>query len=119
LTSALGHAKFARMAGSSGARIFAYVLLAVAIVISFQGWRNAQVTSASTAMAKDHACDLDSSCIVLDDQPRVGRADVIRHRYEFKTTHGMMTVTCKRQLLFFGPWSCTVAEGRLVSDPIP
>jgi hypothetical protein len=44
---------------------------------------------------------------------------VIRHRYEFNTTQGMMTVTCKRQLLFFGEWSCTVAEGRLVSDPIP
>ncbi|HLT39101.1 MAG TPA: hypothetical protein VK034_22610 [Enhygromyxa sp.] len=104
--------------GSSGGRIFAYVLLAVSIVISFQGWQNAQLTPATTKLAKDHACDLDSSCIVLDEQPRVGRADVIRHRYEFKTTHGMMTVTCKRQLLFFGEWSCTPAEGRMVEEPL-
>jgi hypothetical protein len=105
-------------AGNSGGRIFAYVLLAAAIVVSFQGWQNAQLTPATAALAKDHACDLDSSCIVLDDSPRVGRADVIRHRYEFKTTHGMMTVTCKRQLLFFGAWACTPAEGRMVTDPL-
>ncbi len=104
--------------GSSGGRIFAYVLLAAAIVVSFQGWQNAKLTPATAALAKDHACDLDSSCIVLDDSPRVGRADVIRHRYEFNTTHGMMTVTCKRELLFFGAWACTPAEGRMVEDPL-
>lgn len=104
--------------GSSGGRIFAYVLLAAAIVISFQGWKNAQLTPATAALAKEHACDLDSSCIVLDEQPRVGRADVIRHRYEYKTTHGMMTVTCKRQLLFFGAWSCTTAEGQMDQAPL-
>lgn len=103
--------------GSSGGRIFAYVLLAAAIVVSFQGWKNAKLSSETAALAKDHACDLDSSCIVLDDQARVGRADVIRHRYEYKTTHGMMTVTCKRELLFFGAWSCAPAEGRMVEAP--
>jgi hypothetical protein len=97
--------------GSSGGRIFAYALLAVAIVLSFQGWQNAQLTPAMTNLANSHACDLDSSCIVLDEQPRVARADVIRHRYEFKTTQGMVTVTCKRELVFFGDWACTAAEG--------
>ena len=105
--------------GSSAGRIFAYVLLGAAIVVSYQGWKNSQVTAATTALAKEHACDLESTCMVTDEQPRVGRADVIRHRYEFNTTQGMMTVTCKRQLIFFGEWACTVAEGRLVTDPIP
>jgi hypothetical protein len=105
--------------GGSAGRIFAYVLLGAAIVISYQGWKNSQLTTASAELAKQHACDLESTCMVTDDKPRVGRADVIRHRYEFNTTQGMVTVTCKRQLLFFGEWSCTVAEGRLVSDPIP
>ena len=104
--------------GSSGGRIFAYVLLAVAIVISFQGWKNAQLTPETAKLARDHACDLDSSCIVLDEQPRLGRADVIRHRYEFKTTHGMMTVTCKREQLFFGAWSCTVEAGQTIEKPL-
>jgi CTP:molybdopterin cytidylyltransferase MocA len=104
--------------GSSAGRIIAYVLLAASVVISYQGWKNSQLTPVTAALAKEHACDLDSSCIVLDDQPRVGRADVIRHRYEYNTTHGMMTVTCKRQMLFFGAWECTTAEGRLVQDPL-
>ena len=104
--------------GNSGARIFAYALLAVSIVLSYQGWQNARLNPTTQALAKDHACDLDSSCIVLDDQARVGRADVIRHRYEFKTSFGMMTVTCKRALLFFGEWACTPAKGRMIEDPL-
>lgn len=104
--------------GGSAGRIIAYVLLAASVVVSFQGWKNSQLTPVTAKLAKEHACDLDSSCIVLDEQPRVGRADVLRHRYEYKTTHGMMTVTCKRQLFFFGEWSCTTAEGRLVQDPL-
>ncbi len=105
--------------GSIGGRILTFTLLATACVLSYQGWQNAQLSQTTMDLAKAHACDLDSSCIVLDEQARIGRADVIRHRYEFKTTHGMMTVTCKRELLFFGAWSCTPQEGRMVSDPIP
>ena len=105
------------MASGSAGRIFAFALLGVALVVSVQGWRNAQLSSETAQLAKAHACDLDSSCIVLDEAPRVGKADVIRHIYEFETTQGMMLVTCKRELLFFGPWTCTVAEGRMVENP--
>lgn len=104
--------------GSSGGRIIAFALLAATCVISYQGWRNAKLSPETAALAKEHACDLDSSCIVTDDLARVGRADVIRHRYEYNTTHGVMTVTCKRELLFFGAWSCVTAEGRMISDPL-
>jgi hypothetical protein len=105
--------------GSSGGRIFAYVLLAASIVIAFQGWKNAQLTPETAKLARDHACDLDPTCMVLDEQPRLGRADVIRHRYEYKTTtHGVVTVTCKRELLFFGEWSCTVEPGQTVERPL-
>lgn len=100
-------------------RILAFALLSAAAVVSYQGWQNAKLTTQTAALAKDHACDLDSSCIVLDERARVGRADVIRHRYEYQTTHGVMTVTCKRELLFFGAWACTPSKGRMVSDPIP
>jgi|GEM_PF-1334559 len=97
--------------GNSGGRIFAYALLAGSIVLSYQGWKNAQLSPVTAALAKQHACDLDSSCIVKDEHPRVSRADVIRHRYEYKTTQGVMTVTCKRALLFFGEWSCVPQAG--------
>jgi hypothetical protein len=43
---------------------------------------------------------------------------VFRHRYEFNTTHGMVTVTCKRELVFFGEWACAPELGRMISDPI-
>jgi hypothetical protein len=101
--------------GNPAGRILAIALLAISGLISYQAWNNAKLTPASMDLAKKHACDLDSSCIVLDDKPRVGKADVIQHRYEFKTTQGMMTVTCKRELYFFGDWSCSPEKGQLIS----
>jgi hypothetical protein len=101
--------------GNPMGRVVAVALLAISGFISYQAWNNAKLTTASMDLAKEHACDLDSSCIVLDDKPRVGKADVIQHRYEFKTTQGMMTVTCKRELYFFGDWSCSTEKGQLIS----
>lgn len=97
--------------------MLAVALLAGSAVLSYQAWTNAKLTTQTMALAKDHACDLDSSCIVLDAQPRIGQADVFRHRYEYNTTHGVMTVTCKRELVFFGEWACTPELGRMISDP--
>lgn len=105
--------------GNPAGRMFAFALLALSGLLSYQAWQNAQLTAETMALAKSHACDMDSSCIVTDDQPRVGKADVFRHRYEYNTTHGMMTVTCKRELVFFGDWSCTPEKGRMITDPIP
>jgi len=87
------------------------------MVVSYQAWDNGKITTASQARAKEHACDLDSSCIVLDDSPKLGKANAIKHEYEFSTTHGIMTVTCRRQLIFFGAWDCVPAEGRMVDEP--
>jgi hypothetical protein len=102
--------------GNPTSRILAVALLAISVFISYQAWSNAKLTTASMDLAKEHACDLDSSCIVLDSKPRVGKADVIHHKYEFNTTHGMMTVTCKRELYFFGEWSCSPEQGRLITE---
>jgi hypothetical protein len=101
--------------GNMTSRILAVGLLAISGFISYQAWSNAKLTTESMALAKKHACDLDSSCIVLDAKPRVGKADVIHHKYEFNTTHGMMTVTCQRELYFWGDWSCTPEEGRMIT----
>jgi hypothetical protein len=101
--------------GNPTSRVLAIALLAISGFISYQAWTNAKLTTASMDLAKQHACDLDSSCIVLDDKPRIGKADVIQHRYEFKTTHGIMTVTCKRELYFLGDWACSTEKGQLLS----
>lgn len=101
-----------------GGRLFGFLLLGATGYLSYVAYGNAQLSSESMALAKEHACDMDSSCIVLDKSARVGKADVIRHRYEYKTTHGMMTVTCQRKLILFGEWECTPEEGRMVSEPL-
>lgn len=98
--------------------MFAFVLLGVFLLLSYQAWQNAQTTPELQKLAKDHACDLDSTCMVLDDRPRLGKTDVVRHRYEFNTTQGVMTVTCKRALMFFGEWSCTPTPGRIDPEPL-
>lgn len=103
--------------GNSGSRIFAILLFATCGVLSYQAWRNGQLSTATEALAKQHACDADPTCMVREDRPRFGKADVIRHRYEFMTTMGIKTVTCKRELIFFGDWQCTAAEGRLSPEP--
>ncbi|WP_146658173.1 hypothetical protein [Enhygromyxa salina] len=103
--------------GNPAGRVLAFALLAGSAVLSYQAWTNAKLTTETMDLGKQHACDLDSSCIVKDAKPRVGAADVFRHRYEFDTTHGVMTVTCKRELVFFGEWACTPEKGRMISDP--
>jgi hypothetical protein len=105
------------MSGSSGSRIFGAVLFGACAVLSYQAWQNGQLTTETAELAKKHACDQDPSCSVKDDKPRLGKADVIRHRYEFMTTMGLKTVTCKRDLYLFGAWTCTPADGRINPDP--
>ena len=100
-----------------GGRLFAIGLLAISGFLSYSAWENAKLTTETMDLTKAHACDLDSSCIVLDDRARVGKANIVQHRYEYKTTHGMMTVTCQREQILFGEWGCTPEEGRMVSDP--
>lgn len=104
--------------GNLGSRIFAIALLSAASAVSYQGWKNSKLSKETAELAKQHACDLDSSCIVMDQSPRIGAADVLRHRYEYNTTHGVMTVTCKRELLFFGAWNCVPSKGRMVENPM-
>lgn len=104
--------------GSTGGRIFAFLLFGACAVLSYQAWRNGELTAETEALAKQHACDADPTCMVSDDRPRIGKADVIRHRYEFRTTMGIKTVTCKRELYFFGDWKCTSADGPLNPDPL-
>lgn len=105
------------MAEGSGSRIFAFVLFAACGLLSYQAWQNGKLTAETEALAKQHACDADPTCSVKDERPRLGKADVIRHRYEFMTTMGLKTVTCKRELYLFGAWQCTTADGRIDPDP--
>jgi hypothetical protein len=107
-----------RMAEGSGGRVFAYVLLGLSALLSYQAWQTSKTTPEIQQLAKDHACDLDSTCMVKTDRPRLGKTDVLRHRYEFETTQGIFTVTCKRELVLFGDWQCTPTAGRIDPEPL-
>jgi len=96
----------------------AVTIFGVCAAVSFQAWNNGKLGPETADLSKAHACDLDSSCIVLDDNARVGKTSALDRRYEYKTTHGMMVVTCAREWVFFGAWACTPSPGRLVGDPL-
>ena len=70
-----------------GGRVVAIGILVVSGYLSYVAWGNSKLSSETMALAKEHACDLDSSCIVLDARARVGKADVVRHRYEYNNDY--------------------------------
>jgi hypothetical protein len=80
-------------------KLMATVTLVVVLYVVWQGIQNSS-SSATEAMgqglAKDHACDVDPSC-VLRSGPSIARADALRRRYQFRTAQGLVTVTCSRQ----------------------
>ncbi|MFV8750393.1 hypothetical protein ACNOYE_07565 [Nannocystaceae bacterium ST9] len=96
---------------SMGGRVFGFLLFGACAVLSYQAWLNGKLTPETEALAKQHACDADPTCMVQDDRPRFGQANVISHRYEFMTTMGVKTVTCKRELILYGAWHCTSKDG--------
>ncbi|WP_157596179.1 hypothetical protein [Plesiocystis pacifica] len=96
-------------------RIMGIVLLSLTVVLCYQGWKNTNAVSTTKHIAKDHACDLDGSCIVTGDEATMAKTNPLWNDFEFTTTHGIMTVSCHRSLYFFGPWECTTREGRLVN----
>ncbi len=104
--------------GSTGGRIAGFLLFSVCAGLSYQAWENGKLSSTTAALARQHACDADPTCMVTDDQPRLGQANAFTHRYEFMTTMGIKTLTCKRELLLFGAWHCTAKDGRINPNPL-
>jgi hypothetical protein len=96
-------------------RVISYVLLAGCLFLAWVGFENANqaATEAMGAgLAKAAACSIDAAC-VLRTGPNVMRADVLRRRYQYETDQGPVTVTCDRQYIWLGEWSCRSARGPL------
>lgn len=99
-------------------RVLAFSLFAATAVLSYQAWSNTRPTPETHDLAKAHACDLDGACIVTDDSAHAIVTDVFKRRYGFNTNQGKVTVTCKRELIFFGSWTCTPAFSAELTTPL-
>ena len=42
-----------------------YIILAAALFVSYQGFQNSRPGAETEELSRSHACDLDSSCIVM------------------------------------------------------
>jgi hypothetical protein len=94
-------------------RILGYVLLIVSGLIAYQSYLNAQPSPEVEAMAKGTACASAEGCEVKGDRPNVIQTSVVARRYQFLTSGGPVVVSCDREYLWFGEWSCAGAPGEL------
>jgi len=92
-----------------GKKVAGGLFLAACLVISYQGWENAQLR-ADTELLSNEAAAADGAK-VLRDRPNFTRTDPVRRRYEWRTDQGQKVVTCSRDMIFFGEWSCDAVRG--------
>jgi len=90
--------------------LFGYVVLAVCLLLAYQGYQNTSDPGATESLAKSVVCEVDSQCVLKADRPREIRSDVLGRYYDWKTTVGPVEVTCRRALWFFGEWACSSAK---------
>ena len=90
-----------------------WVLLAIVLVLAFQGYVNAQTDPQTEQLSREAARAADSQAVIRGAHPVVVRTDIVRRRYEWQTTEGRIGVVCMRSAYFFGNWSCTGQKGSL------
>jgi hypothetical protein len=90
-----------------------YVLLALSLVVAYQGWNNSREEQVTQDMARGVTCQVQADCRRTEEKPNVIRHDAFARRYQFQTTVGPVGVTCRRAWMFFGGWSCVSAIGSL------
>jgi len=96
-------------------RIVGPVVFCVCACIAYLSYLNSQPNPEIEAMAKAEACassDVEG-CEVKNDRPNVIQTSVVSSRYQFLTSGGAVVVTCKREYVLLGEWSCAGAPGEL------
>lgn len=90
-----------------------YILLAASLVVAYQGFQNTRADPSTEELAQSVACDVTGDCVLKNDRPSEVRTDVFQRRYQWRSTEGPIVVTCRRQYVFFGGWSCDPERGSL------
>lgn len=90
--------------------LFGYVVLGACLVLAYQGYQNTSDPEATEDLAQSVACDVDSRCVLEGERPAEIRSDVFGRYFTWRTTVGRVEITCRRELWFFGAWSCESAK---------
>jgi hypothetical protein len=96
--------------GNLGRKIGGYAVLAISLVIAYQAYVNSTLTPELQELSKDAAQTIST---VDEDRPRMKRSDPIQQRYEWHTAVGPVLVQCRRDLVFFGDWTCVAEQGTM------
>lgn len=95
-----------------GRQVAAYAIAALSLVIAYQSWQNASYSDEILDLSHEAAMTIST---VDEHRPRMERYDPVRKRYEWHTDVGPVIVRCRRDLIFFGDWTCTPTQGRMGS----
>ena len=87
-----------------------YVVLAVCILLAYQGYQTSANPDETEALSKASACAGDATCVVNAERPREIRTDAFARHYQWGTTTGSVDITCTRGFVFFGEWTCAVSS---------
>ncbi len=83
-----------------------WVLLALSLYATYEGWRNSQRMQAVEDQSKAAACEGREGCKVEVEHPSEIRTNFFGHEYTWKTSSGAVTVACKRAWVLQGAWGC-------------
>jgi hypothetical protein len=92
-----------------------WVLLAISLVIAFQGYRNSVNDPLTQDLARKVACDVEAKCVLKEGAPTKVQTDIVGRRYEWSSSVGPIVTECGREAVFFGGWRCDATKGSLES----
>jgi hypothetical protein len=84
-----------------------WVLLALSLYVTYEGWRNSQRTASTEELSRVEACEGRDGCKVEGERPVEIETDFFGRKYTWKTATGSVEVSCARAYVFQGAWTCT------------
>jgi hypothetical protein len=91
-----------------------YLLFAVMVFISYQGYVNSKDDPETEAMSRDAVCALDKDCgLPAQSLASVRATDIFSRKYQWNAKAGSYVATCKREYMFVGHWKCEAQAGQL------
>jgi hypothetical protein len=90
-----------------------WILLALSLLVAVAGYRNQRAELDTEEQSRTVACDVGEACTIEPKRPYKIRTDVLRRRYEWTTSLGPVTVTCRRRFVFAGHWECVPVLGEM------
>jgi hypothetical protein len=100
-------------------KVFWYLLFGASLFVSYMGYQNATVTPQLKAQARSVACMGIEGCTIEATEPFMYKTGITGQTYGWGTSSGNVTVTCKREFMFAGNWTCASENSpNQVVDPV-